>query len=100
MKTNVRYIYSVMLLSVGSWAIKQGYFYIRNRTEMEFKYSDYAIIGSLSGLVLSNLIFKQGFIQTIYFTIGGAVYALFYSFCVKYFLNIREIKAKKLGIVL
>ena len=100
MKSNMRYFYSIFAGVIGIWAIKHLFFVINNKKELDLSLNDFALVGSISGFYLSNLIFSNSFKYSLVGTFIGLFYGILYVKCIKYFVNKKIKKAKKLGISL
>lgn len=100
MKINTRYVYTIFASVIGIWAIKQGYYYIREKKELDFSLRDYTIIGGCSGMYMMSVIYGMRY-RYILFGLGlGLFYGVFYNLFTKYMVNKRRSNAEKIGIVL
>jgi hypothetical protein len=100
MKTDTRYIFTIFTGVAGVWTIKYLYFNLVNRKELDLVLSDYVIIGSLSGLFTSYLLFGFNFRYQTIISITGLVYGVFYNKMMKYYTGRRRSRAERIGIKL
>lgn len=100
MKTNLRYFYSCFASVVGVFSIKQAYFHKFKRKELDLVKSDFAVLGGLSGLFVSWIIF--GLVPSILLKsiLLGCAYWMIYYYMIKYSINKKRNAALKLGIKL
>ena len=98
MKYNTRYFYTIFGTIIGIWSLKYFYFYIFGKRELDFEYQDYASIGGLSGIFLTNF-FLPLTLKTILISASiGAFYGLTYNSIMIYTINKNKRNAEKLGI--
>jgi hypothetical protein len=86
--------------TVGVWSIKQFYFYIVKRNELDLYKMDYIAIGSLSGLFTFFIIFGVRGIYLAKGSLFGALYGFIYNRLINHFSRAKQTRAEKLGIKL
>jgi hypothetical protein len=99
MKTNTRYLFSILCGIIGIWTIKHFYFYLVNRKELDLVLLDYIKVGIVSSVFLNYLIFgKTQYLGRLLAL--GIGYSIFYNRLISYYKNRKVYRAEKLGIKL
>ncbi len=100
MKTNMRYIYSMFVSVVGVWSIKQLYFFLVNRKELDLYLMDYLSVGTMSGLFPFYIVFGWRVKYLLLGLVIGSFYGFVYNKMINHFSKVKQTRAEKLGIKL
>ena len=96
MKTNTRIFYTIFLGTFGLAVIKNLYFYLRNKNEMEINKLDFMTVGALGGVYLGQI--SLGGVYVLFLGSIGIFYGYIYASLINFFVNRRRRRAEKIGI--
>lgn len=83
---------------IGALVIKEGYYYIVKRNELDLCMMDYFVVGSLSGFYLVSLILGLKMKYLVKGVVVGASTGFLYNALIRYFVKKRRMNAKRIGI--
>src|SRR4051812_25196911 len=100
MRTNTRYLYTIVTGVIGIWSVKHMYYFFTQRKELDMLFKDFAVVGGLCGIFITMLVFRIDFKMLFLGGACGFFYGAFYGTMMRFFVNKRKKKAEKIGIYL